>query len=95
MPLRNVLRPQAFYYFQGHLLCSRAEKQNCLSCAVYVYQIHTTRFFIWIHFLCCPERKEQSNFLFTAKFQVSNFVDLEIVRKRLLDCVHRGGGEQK
>lgn len=44
---RTGLRPQAFHCFQGHSLCSGAEKQNCLSFTVYVYQIHAARFFFF------------------------------------------------
>lgn len=78
--------PQSFPWFQGHSLCGRAERR--ISFPGYVYQSRAACFCVWICFLCCPERKEQSNFLFTPKFQASNFEDLETVRERLLLCVH-------
>lgn len=77
---------------QGHSLCSRAESR--ISFPRYVFQSRAACFCIWICFPCCPERREQSNFLFTPKFQASNFEDLETVRERLLLCV-RGEEESR
>lgn len=62
---RTGLRPQAFHCFQGHSLCSGAEKQNCLSFTVYVYQIHAARFFFFsFGSVFCAVLRERSEAIF-------------------------------